>query len=332
MAFPGLSAETTAGGSNNKAAQALFDSANKKINSGDNAAAVRDLTQAIAIDPNYWKAYANRASARFNNHDYNGAIADIDVALKHFPNMPFLVDLRQKCHNAMTQSTSNAGNAQIANRQRANALLQQAMLGGDLSDPSTILMMQAQRRGLLNGGGGGVHRPVVNPFAAHPLTSGQPVNLTPGQPANLAPGVPSGNTDSTDSKDVSARLAAMTQGMPAKVESATPKASGSNASVNQEGAGTTSLAAGNKLTANEHFDRGCTKSKNLDFPGAIEEFSQSIALGNKSGEVFANRGLARIHTGDFKGALQDLQEADRLMPNNQELKRYIEVARQGANR
>lgn len=71
-------------------------------------------------------------------------------------------------------------------------------------------------------------------------------------------------------------------------------------------------------------------SKNLDFKGAIEEFSRSIELGNKSGEVFANRGLARMHIRDFKGALDDLQEADRLIPNNQELKRYIEISRQAA--
>ena len=101
-------AETSVGGSLNPAAQKHFDAGTGKTAAGDYAGAIIELTEAITIDPKYGKAFANRAAARFNLHDYKGAIADIDVALKYFPNMPYLVDLRQKSERAMSEAAAPA--------------------------------------------------------------------------------------------------------------------------------------------------------------------------------------------------------------------------------
>jgi len=279
-------AETTVGGSNSPVAQQHFVEGTHKTDKGDNAGAVSELTEAITIDPKFGKAYANRAAARFNIHDYKGAIADIDVALKFYPNMQYLVDLRGKSVHAMEapEAANQQTNQQQMTRQRANQQLIQAMLGGDLADPSTLLLMQAQRKGLMNGGAA---RPVVNPFAQHPLVVGQ---------QNLTPGVASANLTTPDDHSTSQM----------------PSATASK-------------------TAKEYFDLGCEKNKKMDFNGAIPEFDQSIALNSNFGDAFANRGLARFHIKDYPGALKDFQEADRLIPNNQQLKNLIELARRAAN-
>jgi tetratricopeptide (TPR) repeat protein len=319
-------AETSVGGSNNATARNLFDSANKKISSGDNAGALVDLTQAISLDPKYGKAIANRAAARYNLHDYRGAIADLDAALKFFPNMPFLVDLRAKSENALRAPVEAEAQPQI-NRQQANNLLRQAMLGGDFADPSTMLMMQAQRAGM-----GAPRGPVVNPFAAHPLVSNQPVDLTPG----VTQDIKERGDGNTNANSESSRLAAMMQATPSAADSASTAGATAKPADNQPSFQDQLNAASNNsggeksLSAKEYYDRGCRKNVNQDFAGAISDFDHAIALDPKNGDAWANRGLARLHTRDFSAALKDFEEADRLIPNNPQLKQFIDFSKKAS--
>ncbi|HEY9716398.1 MAG TPA: tetratricopeptide repeat protein [Trichormus sp.] len=318
-------AETSVGGSTNPTARTLFDSANKKMSSGDNAGALVDLTQAITLDPKYGKAIANRAAARFNLHDYKGAISDLDAALKFFPNMPFLVDLRAKSENALHAPAEGAAQPQI-DRQQANNMLRQAILGGDFADPSTMLMMQAQRAGM------GVPRaPVVNPFAAHPLVSNQPVDLTPGVTKEIKERG-DGNTAATSE---SSRLAAMMQSTPGAESSPSTAGATTKPADNQQSFQDQLNAASNSggdksLSAKEYYDQGCRKSLNQDFAGAISDFDHAIALDPKNGDAWANRGLARLHIRAFPQALKDFEEADRLIPNNPQLKQFIDFAKKAS--
>jgi tetratricopeptide (TPR) repeat protein len=318
-------AETSVGGSTNPTARTLFDSANKKMSSGDNAGALVDLTQAITLDPKYGKAIANRAAARFNLHDYKGAIADLDAALKFFPNMPFLVDLRAKSENALHAPVEGAAQPQI-DRQQANNMLRQAILGGDFADPSTMLMMQAQRAGM-----GAPRGPAVNPFAAHPLVSNQPVDLTPGVTKEIKERG-DGNTATTNE---SSRLAAMMQSAPGAENSPSTAGATTKPADNQQSFQDQLNAASNSggdksLSAKEYYDRGCRKSLNQDFAGAVADFDHAITLDPKNGDAWANRGLARLHIRDFPQALKDFEEADRLIPNNPQLKQFIDFAKKAS--
>jgi tetratricopeptide (TPR) repeat protein len=116
----------------------------------DYASSIRDYTEAIRLDPKYGEAYGNRGCAKFNTQDFQGALSDYDTALKFFPNHKSLLSLKAQVEGVMRDNANQqAQNVTAQELARRRALLNQALLGGDLSDPATILMMNAQRRGLV---------------------------------------------------------------------------------------------------------------------------------------------------------------------------------------
>ena len=131
----------------------------KESNDKDYQSAVQDLTEAIRMNPHYGEALGNRGSAKFNLHDYNGALSDFNAALQIFPENKALLDLKAKTEGAISEQSQAANNE--ANRQAAivNQIRNQALLGGDFSDPSTMIMMNAQRRGLIPAGSGDLSDP-----------------------------------------------------------------------------------------------------------------------------------------------------------------------------
>jgi len=117
----------------------------------DYANAIRDYSEAIRLDPKYVEAIGNRGAARFNTQDLTGAVSDYNAALKLMPNHPGLLSLKSQAENAIANQ-NNQQNAQAisqAEARRRAAILNQALMGGDFADPSTIIMMNAQRRGLI---------------------------------------------------------------------------------------------------------------------------------------------------------------------------------------
>ena len=47
---------------------------------GDLAGARNDFSEAIKLNPDYERAYADRGGVRFSQHDLDGAIGDLDAA------------------------------------------------------------------------------------------------------------------------------------------------------------------------------------------------------------------------------------------------------------
>ncbi len=141
------------------------------------AGAVEYYTQAIDLNPKYGEAFGNRGAARFNLKDFNGSLSDYNQALKIFPNNKALVSLKEQVEDVLRESAR--ANCQTgADRQAAlaNQMRAQSMLGGDfadsstlitshderstarpaptglavdMSDPASIIMMNAKRRGLI---------------------------------------------------------------------------------------------------------------------------------------------------------------------------------------
>ena len=115
------------------------------------AEAASDYSEAIKLNPHYGEAYGNRGAAKFNLRDFNGALSDYNEALKIFPTNKTLLGLKVQAEQALHE-TANSQQQQVSQNEaaaRRAAIMNQALLGGDMSDPSTIIMMNARRRGLI---------------------------------------------------------------------------------------------------------------------------------------------------------------------------------------
>lgn len=75
----------------------------------------------------------------------------------------------------------------------------------------------------------------------------------------------------------------------------------------------TKLQPTTALIADEFFIQGRLKLvEDLDYQGAIADFTQSLRLHPNNADAYYNRGLARYHLGEIQEALVDLQQAAKL--------------------
>jgi len=69
-----------------KKAKKLFLEGTVKIKKNDYQAALRDLNEALRIEPGFLEAYENRGVAKYHLKDFHGAIDDFNKALEINPN------------------------------------------------------------------------------------------------------------------------------------------------------------------------------------------------------------------------------------------------------
>jgi tetratricopeptide (TPR) repeat protein len=341
-------AETDIGGTNNATAMNYFKEGTAKMDGGDNSGALVAFTQAITLDPKFYKAYANRCASRINLRDYKGAIEDINVALKCFPNEPKVLALKTQAENLLQNQGNESNNNQQAMAQEraaaARRALAQAMIGGDFADPSTMIMMQAQRNGLMNGNAGAA-RPMVNPFAPkvapegssgkdNPFTVHNQPEISSASSTNDSPFARSSNS-SAQSLNSGASTSSSSgsdnpfdEKKPTSETSAAPKANVSAENLPStarfKGTSTAGNAGSARAAAKQYYELGCAKAEAKKFSSAIEEFGQAISHDGNFGEAYANRGLCKFHNHDYQGALTDFQRADQLISNNGQIKSFIQ--------
>jgi tetratricopeptide (TPR) repeat protein len=80
----------------------LNNSAYQKIHQGDFDGAISDLNEAIKRDPNYTVAYYNRGTAKMEKEDYAGAAADFEKAIE-------LKTRMEEVHNNLGLARLNSG-------------------------------------------------------------------------------------------------------------------------------------------------------------------------------------------------------------------------------
>jgi tetratricopeptide (TPR) repeat protein len=110
--------------------------------------AVADFNEALRLNPNYGEAFGNRGAAKFDLQDFTGALSDYNAALKVFPANQALLNLKSQAEQAINERDNQAARAAQINQIRS-----QAAIGGDFADPSTMIMRNAQQRGLIPSGG-----------------------------------------------------------------------------------------------------------------------------------------------------------------------------------
>jgi tetratricopeptide (TPR) repeat protein len=294
-----------------------FNRALQKANNAEYAAAIADYDMAIEKKPQFWQAYGNRAAARFNMHDYQSALKDCETSIVHLPPNAALNELKKRIQDAIASSSSNeaanaAANAAEARRRMANQLLLNAQLGGDFADPSTMLMMQAQRRGLI---------PNSNPIPEIRRAPSM-VQSDQGQSGNSPFTVSStqsagGNPFAENANAAPSRYEAAA---PTNQESVIASNSPKTQSRTEENSSPFTVESKGTATAQSHFDKGCELAAATNFAEAIKEYNQAIQLDPNFGKAYANRGSARFNTLDYQGALDDFDNAVRLLPDNPAVK------------
>ncbi len=96
----------------------------------------------------------------------------------------------------------------------------------------------------------------------------------------------------------------------------TPKVSGKNlANISDFRIKSSLLAQADKKEAIIYFHRGINLHTSGDIKGAIEEYNQALKLLPDFAEVYYKRGISRYKLGDLKGAILDYNQAIRLNPN-----------------
>jgi serine/threonine protein kinase len=63
------------------------------------------------------------------------------------------------------------------------------------------------------------------------------------------------------------------------------------------------------------YHQGLSKSDKGDKSGAVEDFSQAIAINSQNAEAFYQRANVRFYSGDFNGAIADSTQAIQINPN-----------------
>lgn len=115
--------------------------------------AIADFDDAIRLQPNYAEAFGNRGAAKFNIKDYQGALNDYNAALKVFPENQALINLKVQAEQAIAEQAIAEQANQASRAAAINQIRSQAALGGDFADPSTMIMRNAQQKGLVPSGG-----------------------------------------------------------------------------------------------------------------------------------------------------------------------------------
>jgi tetratricopeptide (TPR) repeat protein len=67
-----------------------------------------------------------------------------------------------------------------------------------------------------------------------------------------------------------------------------------------------------------YFNRGLAEAALDDYPAAIRDFTRVLKNDDSDGEAFYQRGLARIHAGEYDRGCSDLRRARDLGVNESE--------------
>jgi tetratricopeptide (TPR) repeat protein len=84
-------------------------------------------------------------------------------------------------------------------------------------------------------------------------------------------------------------------------------------------------------TAKEYYNLGTDKANAHNFKGALEDFDNAIRLDRNYAGAYYNRGTVKLHMEDYKGAIADLDKAASLDPGNRNIYSNRGIARLQSN-
>jgi tetratricopeptide (TPR) repeat protein len=231
----------------------FYIQANGKYEQKDYQGAIADYTEAIRLNPNYVYAYLGRGNARDDLGDKQGAIADYNQAIKINPNYADAYYNRGYVRNNLEDKQGAIADYTQAikiNPNYANAYYNRGYVRDDLGDYQGAIADYTQAI-------------KINPNDADTYNNR---------------GISRSNL-----KDYQGAIADYTQAI--KI---------------------------NPNDADTYNNRGISRRNLKDYQGAIADYTQAIKINPNDGDLYYNRGLARRNSGDKQGVIADFQKAAEL--------------------
>jgi tetratricopeptide (TPR) repeat protein len=234
----------------------FFIKAKEKQEKQDYEGAIADVNQAIRLNPNYAEAYKLRGSIRiFPLKDKQGAISDFNQAIKINPKDAEAYVSRGQARGMLPGSEKTPDRAE---RDQVIKISQE-----EIADYSLAIK--------------------VNPNYAEAYIVRGHAHSSLAIIRSTSKNVPF----TFNSEEKQAAIANFTQ-----------------------------VIKLNPSDAEAYAGRGASRYKLGDKQGALEDLTQALKINPKYAEAYTNRGGIRAESGDTKGALEDLNQAIKINPND----------------
>lgn len=302
---------------------ALHRRAITKVNRGDFAGAIADLTQVIALDPQNAEAYLHRGGAKVGQGDAVGGIADSSKALELDPKNASAYNNRAggklsigDFDGTLADSTKAIElDPLLANAfsNRAAARLSKSDYDGCITDATKALELESKNAG--------AH--VIRGFAqfsrgnfAGALTDAtKAIELDPQDAkayslrgfAKLAAGNPAGALPDFDRAiEINPKLANVHRER-GNIRQSRGNAAGALADFDH-------AIENNPADSMAHHNRGILRFGQRDLAGALADFDDAIRSDPQNADAYNSRGWAKQSKGDLDGAIADFSKAIELRP------------------
>ena len=271
------------------AAISAYNNGIAAANKGDFDGAILDCTQAIAINPQYAKAYGFRGYVKVQKGDWDGAIVDCSQALALDPN-----DQRAYTNRGVAKGQKGDWDGDIADCSEALALnpkyakayyargsaeAHKGDLDGAIADDTQAIGIDPNDAGAYITRG--IAKEQKGDFDGAIADANQAIALRP----NNAGAYNNRGMAKIDKKDYDGAIAD---------ESRT--------------------IALNPRQAEAYNNRAFAKSQKSDWDGAIADDTQAIALNPQYEVAYNNRAFAKIQKNDLDGAIADCNQAVEINP------------------
>lgn len=342
---------------------------------GDRWGGMQDYNQALQIDSQHIKTYLNRSSLRVELEDYQGAIADCNAVLNINPNLPKAYLIRGLAHSELAEYSTamedynqtlkiNPNLAEVyVNRglnrtalgdyQEAIADFNQAI---QLNPNYTLAYLNRGYTRLQVGDNWASLEDFDQALSLDPVSAkaffsqmapafSNELGAVEDETQQLIQGLIIQGNLRYESGDYQAALNAFNQVLnldPNNIEAYNRRSTVRSALRDYEGAledldKATNLSLSNELSlqptavatvgpsAKDYYHRGVEKLQTKDFQGAIEDFNQVLQMNGNDATTLTCRGFAYRRLGDNQRAIEDLQAAAKLFSEQGDVKSSQEI-------
>ena len=269
-------------------AMAYSNRGNAKNNMGDHEGAIADLDRALKMNPGFAEAYNNRGNTKVNMGDNAGAITDYSQAIKF--------------NSRFTTAYSNRGGAKnnIGDYKGAVADLDHALeIDPQYADAYV-------NRGNAKHGMGDYKGAIADHDRAIEINPRAGVYNNRGHVKHSMGDYEGAIADYNQALEINPKFVSAYTNRGATKDSMGDY-EGAIADYNQ------ALEIDSKL-ADAYINRGTAKNSMGDHEGAIADYNQALEINPKLADAYNNRGAVKDKMGDYEGAIADYDQALKINP------------------